>query len=85
MLPPLAEGVPIQFNASVSAVSYGGGPPGPGVQVTTSAGQVVTASLAVVTVPLGVLKRGAIAFSPPLPAWKQEAIDAVGFGRYQVS
>ncbi|GAA3827060.1 NAD(P)/FAD-dependent oxidoreductase [Nocardioides panacisoli] len=34
----------------------------------------------VVTVPLGVLKAGAIAFSPPLPAERSEVIDRTGFG-----
>ena len=33
-----------------------------------------------VTVPLGVLKAGAVQFSPPLPAWKAEAIGRLGFG-----
>lgn len=31
-------------------------------------------------VPLGVLKKKVIQFSPPLPSWKSEAIDALGFG-----
>lgn len=31
-------------------------------------------------VPLGVLKAGAIEFSPPLPPWKKEAIARLGFG-----
>lgn len=34
----------------------------------------------IVTVPLGVLKRGSISFSPPLPAAKQAAIAALGMG-----
>ena len=34
----------------------------------------------VVAVPLGVLKAGAISFSPPLPLRKQEAIQRLGFG-----
>lgn len=34
----------------------------------------------VVTVPLGVLKAGAIAFDPPLPAAKRDAIVGLGFG-----
>lgn len=38
------------------------------------------ADAAVVTVPLGVLKRGAIAFSPPLTDRKAGAIRRVGFG-----
>jgi monoamine oxidase len=33
-----------------------------------------------VTLPLGVLKKGVVAFSPPLPAYKQGAIDALGMG-----
>ncbi len=33
-----------------------------------------------VTVPLGVLKRGSITFSPPLPAKKQRAINRLGMG-----
>jgi len=33
-----------------------------------------------VTVPLGVLKAKSIDFVPPLPQWKQEAIDMIGFG-----
>lgn len=34
----------------------------------------------IVTVPLGCLKTGDIAFKPSLPAWKQEAIEKLGFG-----
>ncbi|MGE2814431.1 flavin monoamine oxidase family protein [Mycobacterium heidelbergense] len=35
---------------------------------------------AIVTVPLGVLKSGAITFDPPLPDGHAHAIDALGFG-----
>lgn len=38
------------------------------------------AEAALVTVPLGVLKKGSINFQPPLPSRKQEAIDRMGFG-----
>ena len=34
----------------------------------------------IVTVPLGCLKSGDITFTPPLPAWKTEAIQKLGFG-----
>ena len=34
----------------------------------------------VVTVPLGCLKAQAIAFTPPLPDWKREAISTLGNG-----
>ncbi|KAK1739484.1 flavin monoamine oxidase family protein [Skeletonema marinoi] len=40
----------------------------------------VMAKTALVTVSLGVLKAGNIKFTPSLPAWKQEAIDGMGFG-----
>ena len=35
---------------------------------------------AIVTVPLGVLKSGAIAFDPPLPGAHARAVTALGFG-----
>ncbi|KAL2124772.1 hypothetical protein VTJ04DRAFT_1137 [Mycothermus thermophilus] len=40
----------------------------------------VEADYVVNTIPLGVLKHGNVKFDPPLPAWKQEAIDRLGFG-----
>jgi len=40
----------------------------------------VDADRAIVTVPLGVLKAGAIAFDPPLPGTKRQAIERLGFG-----
>ena len=41
------------------------------------------AHTSIVTVPLGVLKRGRPRFDPPLPAPVQRAVDALGFGRYE--
>lgn len=38
------------------------------------------ADAVVVTVPLGVLKAGTISFHPPLPEWKTQAINNLGFG-----
>ncbi|EEP75787.1 conserved hypothetical protein [Uncinocarpus reesii 1704] len=43
-------------------------------------GEVVTADKVILTVPLGVLKRQSITFTPPLPTWKTDAIDRLGFG-----
>lgn len=46
----------------------------------TDAG-VFTADAAIVTVPLGVLKRqDGLVFQPPLPAKKRAAIERLGFG-----
>ena len=50
------------------------------VRVVASDGRVFAADAAVVTVPLGVLKRGDVTFSPPLPARKRAAIENLGFG-----
>ncbi|KAK7554470.1 lysine-specific histone demethylase 1 [Phyllosticta citricarpa] len=43
-------------------------------------GESFEADEVVVTTPLGVLKRGGIAFDPPLPAWKTGPIERLGFG-----
>jgi len=50
------------------------------VEVITAGGESMWADAVVVTVPLGVLKSGTIAFDPGLPQWKQEAVARLGFG-----
>ena len=50
-----------------------------GVQVATDRG-VFSGSQVIVTVPLGVLKRGSIKFSPALPEEKLAAIERLGMG-----
>ena len=50
------------------------------VKVTSKDGRVFVADAAVVTVPLGVLKRGDVTFAPPLPPRKRAAIENLGFG-----
>ena len=44
------------------------------------AGEVFKGAAAIVTLPLGCLKAGGVAFQPPLPAWKAEAIAKLGYG-----
>ena len=44
------------------------------------AGEELRSRYAILTVPLGVLKAGAIDFDPPLPATKRAAIERLGFG-----
>lgn len=51
-----------------------------GVTLTADGGQTLTGGVAIVTVPLGVLQAGAIAFDPPLPEEKTAAISALGMG-----
>lgn len=55
-------------------------PKGPGVKVTTRDGRVFEGGNCLVTAPLGCLKAGDISFDPPLPEWKQGAIQRLGFG-----
>lgn len=50
-----------------------------GMKVITNQG-IFESDYAVVTLPLGVLKAGAVHFDPPLPTTKQGAIDRLGMG-----
>ncbi len=71
----LAEGLDVRLEHAVSAVEYDGD----GVRVIC-AQEVFRADAAIVTLPLGVLKAGAVTFDPPLPDWKQKAIQRLGMG-----
>jgi monoamine oxidase len=72
----LAEGLTIRTSAPVAAIARDG----EGVAVTLVGGEVLTADHAVVTVPLGVLKAGSIAFEGGLSPERQAAIDTIGMG-----
>jgi polyamine oxidase len=71
----LARGLNIRQGAEVTRIAHGGAQ----VRIETSQGT-VTADRVIVTVPLGVLKAGTIAFDPPLPEPKRHAIERLGFG-----
>jgi len=79
MIDALAHGLEIRLHSIVEQVSDDGRR----VQVRTADGQVLSADEVIVTVPLGVLKAGAIAFDPPLGEEKRAAIDRVGFGTFE--
>lgn len=69
----------IRFNSPVTKIerlSSGS------VWVTVSGEEVIEADIVVVTVPLGVLQKGSIKFVPPLPEYKQNSIEKLGFGIY---
>jgi polyamine oxidase len=51
-----------------------------GVRVETADGGVETGTHVVCTLPLGVLKAGAVRFTPELPAERQAAIERLGYG-----
>ncbi|XP_078429674.1 lysine-specific histone demethylase 1 homolog 1-like [Wolffia australiana] len=72
----LAENLPIFYGKKVRRVQYGSD----GVMVYTGGGEVFRGDVALCTVPLGVLKKGEIEFTPELPAEKAAAIRRLGFG-----
>ncbi len=75
ILDGLAEGLDIRLKTPVCQIDYGAAV----VKVQTSDGD-FEADAVVVTVPLGVLKTGAIRFQPELPRAKRAAIERLGMG-----
>jgi monoamine oxidase len=72
VLAAVADGLDVRLDTPVTAIRWGAD----GVEATTSRGA-FTASSAVVTLPLALLKAGAVRFDPPLPEEKQHAIAAL--------
>lgn len=70
-----AQGLTIQLNQAVQAIVYDDF----GVTVTTAEGT-YQGDVAVVTVPLGILRSGKLRFDPPLPPAKTQAIARIGYG-----
>jgi monoamine oxidase len=71
----LAEGLPIQLNAPVAQLNWGGKE----VEASGAFGR-IRARAAIITVSTGVLAQGGIAFMPYLPVEKREAINALPLG-----
>jgi monoamine oxidase len=72
----LAAGLEVLTGCPVRRIEYGRN----NVVVETTRELPFTARRAIVTLPLGVLKAGSVAFDPPLPDAKREAIDRLGVG-----
>lgn len=72
----LALGLDIRTGQSVTALA----PDGAGIVVTLADGTQLQADHAVLTVPLGVLRKGRIAFAEPLEIARQTAIDGLRMG-----
>jgi monoamine oxidase len=75
LLQQVASGIEIRLRTPVTSIAWHSG----GVRVQTGADD-IEARAAIVTLPLGVLQAGDIAFDPPLPADKQAAIAGLGAG-----
>ena len=71
----LAVGLDIRLRTGVKKIEHGPG----GVRIST-ADQTIEADVAVVTLPLGVLKNGMVEFSPALPRAKREAAGRMRMG-----
>lgn len=74
----LAAGLTVHLSTPVRRITHGAAADGR-VRLETARGT-RTFDRAVVTLPLGVLKAGAVAFDPPLGAAKQTAISRIGVG-----
>jgi monoamine oxidase len=71
----LAQGLDIRLEHIVQKIQYDNR----GVKIITNQGE-FSCERAVITLPLGVLKSGAVKFSPALPQSKQAAIQRLGMG-----
>ena len=71
--------IPVRLNALVTRINTNDPDC---IAVTVSSGHisVIHAHYVLITVPLGCLKRDTIVFEPPLPDWKRQAINQMGFG-----
>ncbi|XP_031502678.1 lysine-specific histone demethylase 1 homolog 2-like [Nymphaea colorata] len=75
LIDAMCDNVPIFYGKTVDTIKYDSH----GVEVIAG-GQAFQADMVICTVPLGVLKRRSITFSPELPKRKLDAIDRLGFG-----
>lgn len=72
----LAQDLDVIFNEPIRTIEYSEA----GVVATSRSGRVHEGALAIVTIPIGVLKTADVSFLPPLPPWKQRAIASMNMG-----
>jgi len=75
----MADGADVRLDFDVAEIAV----EADGVNVRSAAGPAEDGSHVVVTVPLGVLKDQRPRFSPALPPDRLDAIDRLGFGRFE--
>ncbi len=75
----MAQGLTIELEQVVERVKVNDD----GVEVVTTTGEIWSGSHVLVTVPVGVLKSGAIVFEPPLPEEKAAAIERLDMGNVE--
>jgi len=79
MIGAIADEIDVRLGVEVTQVAHSAD----GVTVRDSSGRAEDGTHAVVTVPLGVLKKGSPAFSPSLPTDRTAAIERLGFGHLE--
>lgn len=70
------DGLPVRTGAVVTGIGHDGD----GTVVRLRGGEEVRGEYCVVTLPLGVLRSGAVEFGPALPQEKRDAVDTLGMG-----
>ena len=80
LVEPSFEGTRLALSTAVVAVAYDDD----GVSLRLGTGESLPVDRVVVTVPLAVLKSGAIQFDPPLPLSMRSAINSVGVGHLEL-
>jgi monoamine oxidase len=80
ILKDLEKNSTIQFNKIVTRINIGA----KSVEILTE-NEAFYADAVIITVPLGVLKKNKIIFDPPLPNDKQDAINRLGMGLFNIT
>ena len=71
----------VQTQKTVSRIEYDAVGSGNDIaKVFCESGEIYEADHVILTTPLGVLKQQSISFQPPLPEWKVQSIERLGFG-----
>eukprot|EP01132_Coremiostelium_polycephalum_P005858 gene5858-7287_t len=73
----LAKDLNIQYSCPVYSIEYSSDNQS---KILSKDGSVLFADICIITVPLGVLKSKQITFNPPLPNWKSQVINRLGYG-----
>lgn len=70
----------IRKKSKVNKITYSREPGVSPSSIECEDGEIIEADYIVSSIPLGVLKEQKITFQPPLPDWKQGAVDRIGYG-----
>ena len=71
--------LPIRLNTLVTQINTTD-PDRIAVTISNGSSSILYCRRIIITIPLGCLKRETVLFEPPLPDWKREAINKMGFG-----